>query len=188
VEPTEHRVRANGIELAYFEWGQPRRVGEPTLLLAHATGFHARCWDSVIRRLGDRHVIAIDLRGHGRSQKSEITDWEVFGQDLAAFVERLDLRDLIGVGHSMGGHAMVEAAAVCADRFRRLVLIDPVIASPEAYGEGGWMISSLAEGQHPTAKRKRRFGSPEEMIERFRERVPSRGASRLLCARPAPGR
>jgi pimeloyl-ACP methyl ester carboxylesterase len=72
----------------------------------------------------------------------------------------------------MGGHAMVEAAAACPDRFRQLVLIDPVIVSPEDYGGGGWMISRLAGEKHPTAKRKRRFRSPTEMIERFRDRVP----------------
>jgi lipase len=171
---TDHRVRVNGIELAYFEWGRSLLGREPTVLLVHATGFHARCWDVVIRSLGDRHVIALDQRSHGRSEKTEITHWRVFGEDLAAFVRKLDLRDVLGVGHSMGGHAMANAAAACPDRFRRLVLIDPVIASPDAYGGGGWMISSLGGAQHPTAKRKRRFRSPEEMIERFRDREPYR--------------
>jgi len=171
--PVEHRVAANGIELAYFEWGRSFRGRAPTILLVHATGFHARCWDAVVRRLGDRHVIAVDQRGHGRSENTEISHWRVFGEDLTAFVEALDLRDVCGVGHSMGGHALVEAAARVPDRFRRLVLLDPVIVSPEDYGEGGWSIASLG-GEHPTAKRKRAFRSPEEMIERFRERVPCR--------------
>lgn len=173
-EITEHRVRANGIELAYFEWGREHRATEPTLLLVHATGFHARCWDPVIERLGERHVIAVDQRSHGRSDRTEITHWKVFGEDLADFVRQLDLRDLVGVGHSMGGHALVDAAAALPDRFGRLVLIDPVIASREQYGGGGWMIASLGGEPHPTAKRKRRFASPEAMIERFRDRVPYR--------------
>ena len=83
---------------------------EASLLLAHATGFHARCWDQVIAHLGERHVIAVDQRGHGRSDKMPITDWRVLGEDLDALVRALELRDLVGVGHSMGGHAMVEAA------------------------------------------------------------------------------
>jgi pimeloyl-ACP methyl ester carboxylesterase len=168
--PEEHRVRANGVELAYFEWHPELRGRDAPILLVHATGFHARVWDSVVARLGERYVISVDQRGHGRSEKTEITHWNVFGRDLAAFVGHLDLRDVVGVGHSMGGHAMVEAAAACPDRFRRLVLIDPVIASPDAYGGGGWTI---ANGRtHPTAKRKRRFASPEEMYERFVDRVP----------------
>jgi len=35
-------------------------------------------------------VIAVDQRGHWRSQKTEITPWKVFGQDLAAFAEGED--------------------------------------------------------------------------------------------------
>lgn len=173
-EPTEHRVRANGIELAYFEWGRAHRGREPSLLLVHATGFHARCWDPVVAHLGDRHVIAVDQRSHGRSEKTEITHWKVFGEDLADLVRTLDLRDGVGVGHSMGGHALIDAAAALPDRFRRLVLIDPVVASRDQYGEGGWTITSLGGEPHPTAKRKRRFASSDEMIERFRDRAPYR--------------
>lgn len=173
-EPAEHRVRANGIELAYFEWGPDRRGAEPTLVLAHATGFHARCWDPVVRLLGDRHVIALDQRGHGRSEKIEITHWRVFGEDLTALLLALELREVIGVGHSMGGHAMVDAAAAVPDRLCRLVLVDPVIVDPEQYG-GGWTISGLGGEPHPTTKRKRRFPSPEAMIDRFRDRAPYSG-------------
>jgi pimeloyl-ACP methyl ester carboxylesterase len=96
----------------------------------------------------------------------------VFGQDLAAFVRELDLRDVLGVGHSMGGHAMTEAAAAHPDRFQRLVLVDPVIASPGDYREGGWMIAGLDGQKHPTAKRKNHFASADEMFERFRDRRP----------------
>jgi lipase len=82
------------------------------------------------------------------------------------------LSDVLGVGHSMGGHALVGAAAAEADRFRSLVLIDPVIMAPGDYGEGGWKIDNLGGALHPTAKRKRIFESPEAMIERFRDRPP----------------
>jgi len=164
----------NGIELAIFEWGASLRGRGASLLLAHATGFHARCWDPVVRRMGERHVVAVDQRGHGRSEVTGITHWNVFGRDLAALVETLDLEDLVGVGHSMGGHALVDAGAIQPARFRRLVLIDPVIAAPDQYGPGGWTISELGGAPHPTAKRKRHFGSPQEMMDRFRDRVPYR--------------
>lgn len=169
--PREERLRANGIELAYFEWGTAFREHGAPLLLAHATGFHARCWDQVVRHLGERHVIALDQRGHGRSDKTAITSWEIFGRDLDAFVRQLDLRQVIGVGHSMGGHALVDAAAASPQRFRQLVLLDPVIGAPGAYG-GGWSVSLVEGDVHPTARRKRHFASAEEMVERFRNRPP----------------
>jgi pimeloyl-ACP methyl ester carboxylesterase len=78
------------VELAYFEWQRELQGPEATILLVHATGFHSRVWDQVIRRLGKRHVISLDQRGHGRSQKTEITHWKVFGRDLAAFVRELE--------------------------------------------------------------------------------------------------
>ncbi len=181
----QHRIEANGIHLAYFEWGREYRAAGPTFLLVHATGFHARCWDPVVQLLGDHHVIALDQRGHGRSEGSKISHWGVFGQDIVHLIRALDLRDVLGVGHSMGGHAVVDAAAAEGDRFRSLVLIDPVIAAPEAYSGGGWAISNLGEDVHPTAKRKRRFESPEAMIERFRDRAPYRAfrpeALRAYC-------
>ncbi len=173
-EPVAGRVRAGEVELACFEWGRARRGRGPTLLLVHATGFHARCWDPVVRHLGGHHVIAVDLRSHGRSERREITHWDVFGADLAALARALELREVLGVGHSMGGHALVDAAAREPARFRGLVLVDPVIASPDQYGEGGWRISTPGGEPHPTAKRRRRFASPEAMIVRFRDRVPYR--------------
>jgi pimeloyl-ACP methyl ester carboxylesterase len=170
--PTEHRIRANGIDLVTFEWGRDVRGREPPILLVHATGFHARVWDEVVGHLGERHVISVDQRGHGRSEKAPIRHWREMSEDLIALVSALELRGAIGVGHSMGGHALTETAAALPDAFMRLLLIDPVIASPDDYGKGGWMIEKLGNEMHPTAKRKNHFASPEAMIERFRDRPP----------------
>jgi pimeloyl-ACP methyl ester carboxylesterase len=173
--PEERRARGNGVELAYFEWRRELRGREATILLAHATGFHARVWDQMIRHLGERHVIAVDQRGHGRSEGSLIRHWHVLGEDLTALARELDLRDAIGVGHSMGGHALTEAAAARPESFRRLVLIDPVIAAPAEYRGGGWMTEQLGGEVHPTAKRKDDFASPDEMFERLGNRAPYSG-------------
>jgi len=184
-DPAEYRARVNGVELAYFEWGRAVRGREASILLVHATGFHARTWDQVIRRLGGRHVIAVDQRGHGRSQKVAIEHWRSMGEDLTELVRELDLKDAVGVGHSMGGHSITEAAAACSGAFQRLLLIDPVIVSPGDYSKGGWTIEQMGGEIHPTAKRKRRFTSPTAMYERFKGRPPyarfDRAALRDYC-------
>ena len=170
--PIEASVTVNGVSLTYFEWGRGS-AGDP-LLLVHATGFHARCWDQVVAYLGPRHVIALDQRGHGRSDKVDAIRWREFGRDVAAVVQRLDLHDVVGVGHSAGGHAMVEAAALEPTRFRRLVLVDPTILAPDHYAprgseaDGAWI--PVAGTTHPAAKRRRWFVSIDEMIERLRDR------------------
>ncbi|HVO42162.1 MAG TPA: alpha/beta fold hydrolase, partial [Aggregatilineales bacterium] len=115
---------ANGVDQAVFT----RPGSGSPVLLAHATSFHARCWNQVIAHLPGVPVVAYDLRGHGLSTKVEPpADWFAFGRDLIALVDRLDLRDVVAVGHSMGGHSVVMAAAQRPDRFAALLLIDPVI-------------------------------------------------------------
>ncbi len=163
-------MRINAVDLCYFEWGT-LDPAQPTVLLAHATGFHARCWDQVVGHLADtRHVIAIDQRGHGRSAKVPPYNWESFGDDLAAFVEALDLNRIIGVGHSMGGHAVVQAAAHGQERFERLVLVDPVIMDPELYAQMKGTMVALRPQDHPTSKRNNQWQSWQEMFERLKGR------------------
>lgn len=167
----EHRVTPGDAELCYFEWGAAR-AGEPTWLFCHATGFHARCWDKVIAELPEKaHVIAVDTRGHGRSAKVPPYDWENFGSDLIGVIETLNLRSIIGIGHSMGGHALTQAIAGDSSRFERAVLVDPVIFDPEI---GERMPNSVFEdaSEHPVARRKGEFESWQAMYQRFAERSP----------------
>lgn len=167
--PALRRLDLGDVELAYFEW-----LGSgdgPTVLMVHATGFHARCWDGVIRALGGGfpRILALDMRGHGRSQKKPPYDWRQFGIDLAAFAEALDLDGAVGVGHSMGGHCVVQAAAAHPRRFSRLVLVDPVILDPQSYGS----LPTFASAQdHPVSRRRDRWPSAAAMVERFRDRHP----------------
>ena len=168
--PRQGRVAAHGVDLAYFDWGSPS--ARPTVLLVHATGFHARCWDGVVRALGNNwHVIAVDMRGHGRTSKQGPYDWRQFGDDVAAFAEALDLNEIIGVGHSMGGHAVTSAAAQHPNRFAALLLVDPVILDPTAYAQH--QHTSFAEAkQHPVSRRRNVWGSAEEMFHHFAHRRP----------------
>ena len=168
--PSKPPSTVNGVSLTYFEWG--REHGGDPILLAHATGFHARCWDQVVAHLGRRRVIAIDQRGHGRSDKVTQIRWQEFGRDLAELVRRLDLHDVVGVGHSAGGHAMIEAAALEPARFRRLVLIDPTILAPEQLrGARLGRRRRLRRGrrQHPS----RRQAPPPLHLDRRDDRAPA---------------
>ncbi len=164
-EPVEHGVRVNGIQLTYFERGVEHRGAKPTLLFVHATGFHARIWDQIANRLAGFHIVAVDQRGHGRSEKRLIAHWDEVVTDLTALVDTLDLQRIIGIGHSMGAHALIGAAARSSARFLRLVAIDPVIGSPDVYRSG--RSSSHEVDVHPTARRRNEFASPQEMAERL---------------------
>ncbi|MBE7519552.1 MAG: alpha/beta hydrolase [Thermoflexaceae bacterium] len=160
--PAETRVKVNGVELALFEWpGEGRPI-----FLAHATGFHARCWDQVAARLPGRHLYAVDMRGHGRSEKPAPPYlWLNFAQDVAALARSLGLRDALGVGHSKGGYAVARAAAMEPGAFAKLLLIDPVIMPRPVY-------AAFPLTEHFASRRRNEWSSPEEMFERFRSRAP----------------
>ena len=172
-EPTEHQFQASGVRLAYFEWNADAGPDAPTVLLVHATGFHARCWDKTVAALPEGlRVIAVDVRGHGRSENTgKIADWHVPAQDLVELVEGLDLRAIIGVGHSMGGHSVTQVAARLPERFTRLVLADPVMMDPNHYTPGAFNDRGRPE-DFPVAKRRNHWTSWQEMFERFKDRHP----------------
>jgi pimeloyl-ACP methyl ester carboxylesterase len=165
-KPDERHVQLRDIRLALYEW--PGRG--PLTLFVHATGFHARCWDGVIGELPRIHALAVDLRAHGSSEQRPPYTWDRFAEDVLALVRELDLRDVVGVGHSMGGYCVAHAAALAPERFRSLVLVDPVILDPAI------LELRKAGGTHPASegvrKRKKDFVSPEAMFERFRTRAP----------------
>lgn len=163
--PQQHRTVVNDTGIAWVEWGER---DAPAVLLSHATGFHSRCWDAVAAQLDDYRVIATDHRCHGRSDKNPFASWEAFGADLAALIVALDLRELAGVGHSMGAHCVVQAAAREPDRFRKLVLFDPVMLPPGLYGAG----AAAFGGAHPVAKRRKDWDSPAQMFDALRAREP----------------
>lgn len=165
--PDQRTVQLPTLRLCYFEW--PGDPALPTILLTHANGFHARCWDGVVRHLGAHRVIAVDQRGHGRSDKTPPYAWASYGEDLAGFVSALGLRDVLGVGHSMGGHATLQAAMAVPEAFARLVLVDPVVLPPELYAAHG---NDMKPEDHPVSRRRDRWRDWREMFERFEAREP----------------
>ncbi len=169
-EPTEKQFQQGDTNLCYFEWGSP---DDQTILMVHATGFHARCWDKTIAALpSDYHIIAVDQIGHGRSGKPDsLSDWSLMGNAVGALVAGLDCKDLIGVGHSMGAHALVQAADVMPERFERLVLVDPTITEPEIYRNPP-DPKDIDPNQNPVSRRRNSWESPEAMFAAFKDRHP----------------
>ena len=153
--------------ICYFEWGN---AGDgPSILLLHATGFHARCWDKLVDAFPDgTHVIAVDQLGHGRSAAPIITDWADVAGATAELVQSLGIRFAVGAGHSMGGHCLVQVAASHPDLLERLVLIDPVIMDREVYQNP----PEYGATNEMVAKRRNSWTGPDEMFDRFKDRHP----------------
>lgn len=79
------------------------------VVLVHGITESTETWRPVTERLTDNHrVVALDLRGHGRSGTSDRYDLEAMAGDVAAVAVALDMDSPHVVGHSLGG-AVVSA-------------------------------------------------------------------------------
>lgn len=163
----------DGVRIAVHELaGDP---AQPTLLVAHATGFHARCYVPYAAALTDRfRVVGHDFRGHGHStvDPNWDVDWARFGDDAVVVARHLaPAGGLVGFGHSMGGAALLLAAHREPDLFERLVLFEPI--SHQAPGT----VTTRAEMRErpivqSALRRRRRFGSFDEAIDNYRSKPP----------------
>lgn len=98
--------------------------GLPLLLLHSYAGSSAH-WNSQLSHLRRRRrALAMDLRGHGRSEAPASGDYSIraLAEDVAAVADALDLRRFVLVGHSMGGAAAVAYAGKHPRRVAGLVL------------------------------------------------------------------
>jgi len=111
-----------GVTLHYAEKGE--KAGTPVLFL-HGYVDSWRSFAEVIETLPREYrAVAIDLRGHGDSDKPECCyAVEDFAQDLLLFMDALGLHKANLVGHSMGSFIAQSLAVRCPGRVERLVLV-----------------------------------------------------------------
>lgn len=115
-------VEINGLRLRYRDWPNP---GAPALVMLHGFADHARIWDRLAAALQDRcRVLAPDLRGHGESAWADDYTHARMSEDIAAFVDRLDLAPCALLGHSLGAALSWRYTAGHPDVVSRLVIVD----------------------------------------------------------------
>jgi lipase len=116
------------MQLNVHEWGDPNA---PPLVCLHGVQAHGRRFRRLAEeRLADRyHVLAPDLRGHGRSGWDEPWTLDTHVADL---LETFD-RPAVWIGHSFGGRLVAELIARRPELVERAVLLDPALAAPPDY-------------------------------------------------------
>ncbi|MFB7221238.1 alpha/beta fold hydrolase [Streptomyces sp. NPDC056227] len=120
LDPEVRSVQAGGIRLAYRVWGEP---SAPPVVLVHGRCGSSRTWTEVAEQLAaDHRVYALDFRGHGLSDWTGRYSFELFRDDLHAFLEARNLSGATVVGHSMGGVAAFLLAERDPALIGRLVL------------------------------------------------------------------
>ncbi len=95
----------------------------------HGLVQNGRIYEGLGQRLAaaGRSVLAVDLRGHGRSGRKPPWDVETHAGDLIETLEEAGVERMTLVGHSFGGLVAVHAAARLGERVERLALLDPGI-------------------------------------------------------------
>jgi non-heme chloroperoxidase len=91
----------DGMKMYYKDWG----TGQP-VVFNHGWPLNADAFEDQMFFLtaNGYRCIAVDRRGHGRSDQTwQGNDMDTYADDLAELFEKLDLRDAILVGHSTGG-------------------------------------------------------------------------------------
>ncbi len=129
---TDHFVEVAGLKLHVQDYGS---AGKPAMLCVHGGAAHAHWFDFVAGGFDtDYHVRAYDQRGHGNSEwdRSTVPDYsyERYAADLHELTEKLNLRDFILVGHSMGGVVSTVYLGTYPGRAKAFILIDSTIAMP----------------------------------------------------------
>ena len=112
----------SGLEMAYVETGN--KEGKD-LIFIHGYTDSGRMWQQQLKYFEEGyHVFAIDLRGSGQSDKPKQFVYPLvqFAADVISFIEKMNLKNVNLVGHSMGSMVAYTTAFMAPDLISNVVL------------------------------------------------------------------
>lgn len=131
----------NGISLAYVDIGTP--TGKPTLLI-HGYTDNSRSWSLIAPYLKSRRLLAIDLRGHGKSDAPACCyAYTDFADDASLFLDAMGVAKVDVIGHSLGSMTGQLLAAQHPEKVDHLVLISSTTAI--GGGPGSWLWDNVTK-------------------------------------------
>ena len=122
---TIRHVKVDGdIDIAYIDEG---KKDADVLVFIHGMGGAIPTWRKNISFLRTQYrCIALDLPGHGHSSKDEYHFTMAFYSDvLSSFLDKMGLRDVTLIGHSMGAQIATVAAIKQNERIAKLIVVSP---------------------------------------------------------------
>jgi pimeloyl-ACP methyl ester carboxylesterase len=180
-----HARSADGLSIRYDVAGK----GDPTVVLVHGWAFDRHLWDGQVAGLAARRrVVTLDLGGSGESGKDRAR-WTMaaFGEDVKAVVESVGAKDVVLVGHSMGGAVVLEAARRMPDRVKGVVLVDMLLdveqhMTPQQVQETAAMLEADYRGTTTKMANDYLFapGTPAAVRERVLERATAISPSQSI--------
>ena len=141
-KPIESTIPAqDGVSIVYDVRGD----GNTTLIFIHGWCSNREFWREQLDEMAKQYrVAAIDLPGHGNSGRNR-EEWSItsFAEDVKTVVESLDRKQVILIGHSMGGLVALEAARLLPEHVIGVIAID-AISNVESEGQPDMMERVIA--------------------------------------------
>lgn len=128
-------AKFNGARIHYQNYGK----GSSALVFVHGWSCNLTFWDANATAFSARHrVIAIDLLGHGQSDKPETTySMDLFADSVEAVLKHAGVKRAVLVGHSMGAPVVRQFYRRYPKQTISLVLVDGSLKSfgtPQQWG------------------------------------------------------
>jgi pimeloyl-ACP methyl ester carboxylesterase len=128
-EPECDRITVAGVGIARMMWGEP---GRPGLVLVHGGAAHTHWWSFIAPLLPQYRVVAMDLSGHGDSDRRPEYRIDMWTEEVlaAASAGGADFEGKpVVIGHSMGGFVATATAARAGDDLAGAIILDsPMVA------------------------------------------------------------
>lgn len=168
-------ARGSNCDLSVVDFGGQ---GKPDLVCLHGTHDHALgMYTAITDLLEDYHVVSLDLRGHGHSDKPGNYSILAMVADLRALIDALGLRQPTLVAHSLGGDIATRYAAIYPQEVSALVMLDGM--GPPSVA-GALSADALAAGLRYGVKCAlrpdrgvRRMADRDEALSRFISNYPA---------------
>lgn len=182
--PVEMEWEVNGLHITGLSWGEP---GDLPVLALHGWLDNAASFACLAPLLTGCHVIALDLTGHGQSDRRSADSGYQIWEDLP---EILGVLEALGwdrcclIGHSRGAIISTLLASAFPERVGKLVLLDAVV--PEAVPEDAFvrqLRNHLQDKPGLLARENRVFKSQEEAITSREQAGLERAAAGLIALR-----
>jgi pimeloyl-ACP methyl ester carboxylesterase len=149
----------------------------PQLHFLHANGYPPACYLPLLTLLRQHYSISsMHLRPLWPGSKpNEIGSWNPLTDDLRLFLDENKLIPVIGAGHSIGAIVTLRTALRNPNYFRALILIDPVLFSPQFIATWNLVKTlGLETRLHPlissTLKRRNKFDDLEQLFTSYRNK------------------
>lgn len=148
----------------------------PALNMMPANGFPAQTYLPLLRSLAGFRAISLPPRALWGDQTAPtgFDSWRDAADDLLRAIEHFDLRHVVAVGHSLGGVLSMLALLNAPERFKALIMLDPVLLPQatldmlaQARDRGQIDDMPLVQGAR---RRRQHFASRDDAYSRFREK------------------